>query len=633
MSYGIDTARRFNEVDYDNPLANDLKFAVIAKSDDATDVVNLVNGTRYSDGGNSYRFENLRGDGSYIYPDNSLDFYNESFIFMADLYLGDLSPASGGNEINIFEITTNATGEGFALGYYIHYSTGRGGISFQARLNYAGYQSFDSSAISEGEYTNVRGLVVWDHVAKRAEFRVNGSVYRAYTFSSFNRTFESFRFKLPYTTSGDNTSSLASAFYLKRSTPFTSEEVDSLADKPYSLIKSYEAVAPILVDYGLKLPANGSRAQVALNYPAPANVFFELDITIYSASTEYPSVQFGLFHDANSNYRFGLSFTNQNYIRVQCRDSAISFGGAWSAGERMTLRIERKGQASPNDWASGEFYKNGSKLGNVTSGKPTFTFNDLRIAHDNDVSCLVHSFRYEDDNGNIHNWDCNQTQGSEIPDLIGNKNAVTVSITYNSSYIVENNEIVGYKLTSSAETITLTMSGAFEGVITYSDNSTVAISGSGNYVLDGTTPIIIAKVTATDTASSFDWDFTTGDSNQIIETLQYNHAATPSKTSGWMPIVDTQAFTAQDYPLLSSFVTAESNANYLAKFIGPSSAGSAISGFPNGLVVEDGEFTSNVTLTTVGTAEFRNMKMLDVDATGATGDVLILDSEAQNVTG
>ena len=130
------------------------------------------------------------------------------------------------------------------------------------------------------------------------------------------------------------------------------------------------------------------------------------------------------------------------------------------------------------------------------------------------------------------------------------------------------------------------------------------------------------------------YDFTTGDVDTIPDTVGGNHATIVSAaTTGWQPLVDTQVFTGVDYPLLSSLVTSESNASYLTKYLGANSLGATISDFPTGLVIEDGEFTSTVTLTNTGITQFKNMKMLDVDATGATGDVLIIDSEVQNVTG
>jgi hypothetical protein len=66
---------------------------------------------------------------------------------------------------------------------------------------------------------------------------------------------------------------------------------------------------------------------------------------------------------------------------------------------------------------------------------------------------------------------------------------------------------------------------------------------------------------------------------------------------------------------------------------GYSNAAKTLTGFSNGLIYQDGSVDRDLVLTTTGTAQFKNMKMLDVDATGATGDVLIIDSEAQNVTG
>jgi hypothetical protein len=66
---------------------------------------------------------------------------------------------------------------------------------------------------------------------------------------------------------------------------------------------------------------------------------------------------------------------------------------------------------------------------------------------------------------------------------------------------------------------------------------------------------------------------------------------------------------------------------------GYSNAAKTLTGFSNGLIYQDGSVDRDLVLTTTGKVIFNNMKMLDVDATGATGDVLIIDSEAQNVTG
>jgi hypothetical protein len=233
-------------------------------------------------------------------------------------------------------------------------------------------------------------------------------------------------------------------------------------------------------------------------------------------------------------------------------------------------------------------------------------------------------------------YDFNRTQGVAVPELLNGQDGTLVGFPTDSGYVRElsSNEIIGYALNAAGQTITLPMVGAYTGIVTYSDTTTAAISGSDNHVLDGTTPVVITKVIATDTVGSFDWDFTTGDIDTIPDLIGGNHATiVNAKTSGWMPIFDTQVFTSQDYPLLSSMVTGESDAGYITRYIGANSVGATISGFPTGLIIEDGEFTSTATLTTVGTTELRNMKMLDVDATGATGDVLIIDSEAQNVTG
>ena len=129
-----------------------------------------------------------------------------------------------------------------------------------------------------------------------------------------------------------------------------------------------------------------------------------------------------------------------------------------------------------------------------------------------------------------------------------------------------------------------------------------------------------------------DFDFLAG-TKDIHDTIGGLVATTGGVENGFEAVSEPQTFTAIDYPLLSSLVAAESNADYLCTYTGASSFGAVISDFPKSLIIEDGEFTSEVTLTTTGTTIFNNMTLDDVDATGATGDVLIIDSEAQNVTG
>ena len=332
----------------------------------------------------------------------------------------------------------------------------------------------------------------------------------------------------------------------------TAQEQTELDTDPYQLFRTDEDE---ILDYGLTF--NGVDQYVTFdptNIGATIGDYVEIDCTVPPDPDTLISTVSGFKNqigwreniDANLIYaRFGTN----TYVELALAKPAT--------GTRVKLRLERP------DLTSWDLYSDDVYVGNMLASANfnanclggsglTFytahTYYGLKVKRAGVITDLL---------------DFNRTQGSVAPNLIGDVNGTLFNFPTDDGYVIENGEITGYALNDVAQTITLAMTGAYTGTITYSDDTTAAISGSGNHVLDGTTPIVIKKVIATDAVNSFDWDFTTGDVDQIIELLQGSDAATPAKTSGWMPIIDTQVYTIgvanADYSTLAAFVTAQNN--------------------------------------------------------------------------
>lgn len=85
------------------------------------------------------------------------------------------------------------------------------------------------------------------------------------------------------------------------------------------------------------------------------------------------------------------------------------------------------------------------------------------------------------------------------------------SVTANPYQLFKTQEIVNEEyclvFDSASQTVTFPLTGAWSGELTYDDGTTSAKSGTGDFVLDGTTPIKITKFTATDTVQDYYWEF------------------------------------------------------------------------------------------------------------------------------
>lgn len=118
-------------------------------------------------------------------------------------------------------------------------------------------------------------------------------------------------------------------------------------------------------------------------------------------------------------------------------------------------------------------------------------------------------------------------------------------------------------LTTGSEQISLPFTGAFTGELLLDDDTTQAISGSGTYVVDGTTPKRIKSISATDSVSSYLWIFDRQDSPATIAD-EYNGTIAPLAGSPTFErIIELQSFDINggnnDYTTATAFESAVEN--------------------------------------------------------------------------
>lgn len=137
---------------------------------------------------------------------------------------------------------------------------------------------------------------------------------------------------------------------------------------------------------------------------------------------------------------------------------------------------------------------------------------------------------------------------------------------------------------------------------------------------------------------SFDFDMTSGDSTKIIDTVGGNHATIVNGSDvKWQRVLPVNVFTLSDFATIDLFNSARNAAPDISELIIESNvAGGSLSNFADGVSLKStskSEITSLLTIGTSGLATLNNLNCDDINASTATGDVLITDCEANNVTG
>lgn len=303
--------------------------------------------------------------------------------------------------------------------------------------------------------------------------------------------------------------------------------------------------------------------------------------------TDYNQVPFGVI--ASSGRTVDIEFTahtngllrflgrNSNYGNFQLEDGKISIlTGAgtqttstatlYGVGERVKLRLELV-----ENTAEVKIYKNLTLIDTLFVAYPS-SMDRVGARFSIDGNLTLHVLDIYESNGSLaRSLDFKTDYGisGQYKDLVTNitYNAKNTSLTYFYYDYYGYGEVGGY-LFNGTTTATLPLVGAYTGTITFIDSTTLAISGSDNYIVDSGHKIAVKSIEVTDTVSTFFYDFTTGDSDQIIETINGNHAdITNSSTVKWQPVLPVDISTVGsgvkwDYQLIKTFLDAvKNNAN------------------------------------------------------------------------
>ena len=303
-------------------------------------------------------------------------------------------------------------------------------------------------------------------------------------------------------------------------------------DNPYQLFKTNETVEQ---EYELI----GDKA-------SSQKVTFDLITPSGTNTTSSYSYEFRVFFDGgvDTDVRTILG-TNRCIYRAS--DGLFLWNGASSEirsnlsvslSDYVTFKVVKAAGASDHD-----VYINDQFVSTVTMGSmhivDTLMWNNV----DGYSNIRYDFFRFIDNvtPTNSRFWDFNQTRGDYVEDHYNGAIATLVGFPADSGYLRDDGtgQLTGYQFGTA--TASLPLVGAYTGLITYTDDTTLAISGSGAYLVNAG---IIASITVTDTTGDLSFDCTTGDQGKIVETLQGKNAVISNDSVvKWQPISSKSIYT------------------------------------------------------------------------------------------
>lgn len=300
-------------------------------------------------------------------------------------------------------------------------------------------------------------------------------------------------------------------------TSLTVEAQASVTANPYQLFKTAETVQD---EYALKWGSSDQGLLIA-NLVGSTRIKITLagDMPTWSANTYLSDCRLGggsgyiFYHTAAG---FPEANITVNGAPVTNTNPSSNMTALWNAVKGDVIEFDAVGMGAGNLLIGTRW--------TYASGRP-----DLFLAD-------VHA---TDDNG-LHLFDLNQTYGDVVYSHTSLIQLQLVNFPLDSGYIVENGVVVGYQFDGGVSA-TLALVGAYTGTITYSDDSTLAISGSGNYVVNTG---IVKSIDVTDTVNTYYYDGVSGDDGKLLEVNHGNHAVISGASDvKWQRILDKRVVT------------------------------------------------------------------------------------------
>lgn len=148
---------------------------------------------------------------------------------------------------------------------------------------------------------------------------------------------------------------------------------------------------------------------------------------------------------------------------------------------------------------------------------PTLTRIGARFT-DNSIldNCIIESLSVVG-SSNLYYDFTRITNNQTVPETLNNQDGTLVNFT--DVYIPEKNKtLVGQELSTVADQILFSLTGAWTSTLTLVDGTTSTPSGVGDYTLDGTVITQVSSLEIVDTVSTYNYDFTVESGDTIADT-------------------------------------------------------------------------------------------------------------------
>lgn len=312
-------------------------------------------------------------------------------------------------------------------------------------------------------------------------------------------------------------------------------------------------------EFNLNLSGKTGR-QFVMDDRVVLNSFYSIEI-VFRADPNNLKPYMGLMVDNLTGTNNYIRITSAGNIRWRASANASVNMSSILDGNYHTIKIANGIDGSSlkaRMWVDGNIvYTSGTTSSFQTMAVKVFgTYNSANYPWSGNIKSIRIISRDDPTFNRFYSF--NQTTGTVVTDLYNNATASLQGFPDYGYKRFPNGNVSGY-LFGGSTTALLKLSGAYSGTITFSDDTTASVSGSGDLTIDNTYSKVINKIEITDTVNTYLWDCTSGYSEKLIETLHNNHAAISDGDDEPWELVQRRDVstigTGRDYDTVKSWVT------------------------------------------------------------------------------